>query len=384
MERLRRLGRHVAMALLAIVSSGGCWDGTPVFGPSWDCESCGVNPRAWAADTVPVHLLSTQTFTDISLGPTTVCGTTSSQTIHCWGRLGDDTTIAPRHYTVSGTFRAPSVSLDFLCATRTSGGPHCWGSSHALGLGVPGTLPPDAPVAVTGGDSLVSVVVSQTYLGPPFACGLTASGEAHCWGADLAGALGRDSVGYSDPVPRPVAGGRRFRSLRLGWGHACGIDPEGIAYCWGANHTGQLGDGTTDFRAVPTEVSGGHRWSFIAPGPLSTCGVTTGGLTYCWGPTLFLRDTRSGFTLVRLASLTTALGHVCGLTASGEAYCWGYNSYGELGVGDRAGHDGLVAVETSQRFTKLVSTAYTTCGLSRDGGLWCWGLDVLRLKEAFP
>jgi len=45
-----------------------------------------------------------------------------------------------------------------------------------------------------------------------------------------------------------------FDSLTAGYEHTCGLTPGGVAYCWGVNTLGELGDGTTTVRSVPTPV----------------------------------------------------------------------------------------------------------------------------------
>jgi len=56
-------------------------------------------------------------------------------------------------------------------------------------------------------------------------------------------------------VPVAVTGGLMFSMLSAGDTHACGITTGGVAYCWGLNDMGQLGDGTTADRLVPTLVA---------------------------------------------------------------------------------------------------------------------------------
>ena len=54
-----------------------------------------------------------------------------------------------------------------------------------------------------------------------------------------------------------VAGGLTFTNLSGGGSHTCGVaTAAGAAYCWGANATGQLGDGTRANRVTPVEVTG--------------------------------------------------------------------------------------------------------------------------------
>ena len=56
--------------------------------------------------------------------------------------------------------------------------------------------------------------------------------------------------------PGAVPGGLTFRTLSAGDYATCGVTTRGVAYCWGHNEFGQLGDGTTTFSSVPVRVAG--------------------------------------------------------------------------------------------------------------------------------
>ena len=106
------------------------------------------------------------------------------------------------------------------------------------------------PVPVAGGLSLASLTTGGMDW---FACGLTSTGVASCWGGDRGVDLGFD---IPPMVPVAVAGGLTFATLSAGLVSTCGVVPAGVAYCWGANVYGQLGDGTTTPRSVPVRVAG--------------------------------------------------------------------------------------------------------------------------------
>jgi alpha-tubulin suppressor-like RCC1 family protein len=53
-----------------------------------------------------------------------------------------------------------------------------------------------------------------------------------------------------------VLGGLFFAQATAGGFHTCAKTSGGVAYCWGRNQYGQLGDGTQGKRLTPTPVMG--------------------------------------------------------------------------------------------------------------------------------
>src|SRR5207247_1798389 len=74
-----------------------------------------------------------------------------------------------------------------------------------------------------------------------------------------------------------------FRQVSAGGLHTCGVTTSNVAYCWGANGHGQLGDGTITLRSRPVAVAGGHSFRQVSTGDRHTCGLTTDNRVYCWG-----------------------------------------------------------------------------------------------------
>ena len=48
-------------------------------------------------------------------------------------------------------------------------------------------------------------------------------------------------------------------AVAVGAWHACALDDDGEAYCWGDNRYGQLGDGSNVSSLVPVQVDGDRR-----------------------------------------------------------------------------------------------------------------------------
>lgn len=186
-------------------------------------------------------------------------------------------------------FRNISAGHYHACGITTDNDAYCWGG-NGFGRRGDGTTDGDSfrPVPVAGGHKFVTISTG-TYSG----CALTVDGDAYCWGTN--GAIGADGVPASRLgtgtdndtllVPTPVVGGHKFTDITTGKDHTCGLTAAGDAYCWGYNNAGQRGDGSDiDNANSPQLVAGGHKFKAISGRFEHTCAITTAGAAYCWGP----------------------------------------------------------------------------------------------------
>jgi alpha-tubulin suppressor-like RCC1 family protein len=183
-----------------------------------------------------------------------------------------------------------------------------------------------------------------------------------------------------------------FKLISAGRGnaHACGVTTDNVAYCWGSNNEGQLGDGTTMKRLRPVPVAGSLRFLQVSAGYDYTCGVTVEFKAYCWGANWWAWDLAGqlgdGTTTRRLRpravlgglefrEVSTGLGHTCGRTTTNRVYCWGGNSNGQIGDGSETGRLQLTPVEVagSHRFRKVSVGNIHSCGVTIDDQAYCWG-----------
>jgi alpha-tubulin suppressor-like RCC1 family protein len=203
------------------------------------------------------------------------------------------------------------------------------------------------PVPVAGGHRFVALA-----LGSYHACGLTAGGDAFCWGHNLAGQLGSGAMYEGGPVPVAVVGGHRFTGLTAGYDHTCGVDEAGQASCWGGD-----GPNRSDPRASPEPVPGDLAFHLLTRSRDHTCGLDGAGTAYCWGfndsgqlgngeasvcgplscTVPYEPDPVRVLGGHRFATLSAGYATTCGTTPAGDAYCWGLNYTGQLGTGSRAG-----------------------------------------------
>jgi len=303
----------------------------------------------------------------LGAGFNSTCGLDAGGLARCWGnntyfQLGAATTLtcgglpcSPSPTAVAGGHRFTQLTAGHLhnCGLDGTGQAWCWGNNQNGALGSASTetcvgLPCSRePVAAAEGLSFTTLSAGGGHT-----CGLTASGEAWCWGANDNGQLGVGNT-FSSVAALPVAGTQRFTAIFAGPASTCGLEADGTAWCWGRNDLGQVGDGSTTNRTVPVRVTGGLKFTALATGNQHVCGIATDGVAWCWGNNsntfgngsqtggqLGTGNTSSSLVPAKVSAalayraLSTRRFTTCGLSTAGRAYCWGDNEAGELGIGD--------------------------------------------------
>lgn len=221
--------------------------------------------------------------------------------------------------------------------------------------------------------------------GATHTCALTAEGMAYCWGGNQNGQLG-DGGGSRRSTPGLVDGALTLAVLSGGFLHTCGIRPDGRALCWGANESGQLGDGTTRSSTAPVPVAGDLRFASLGGGTSHTCALVPDGTAFCWGANANgqlgdgSRASRPSPGQVgggrRFSSLAVGWTHTCALTRGGSAYCWGRNAHGQIGDGSLADRLVPTAVTEVPAFRALSAGSAHTCGVTTEGDAYCWGQNL--------
>lgn len=129
----------------------------------------------------------------------------------------------------------------------------CWGYNAQGQLGDGTTVSRMRP-------NRVNLLMSKSYrlldisLGAHHACALDDLGEVFCWGSNQYGQVGVISEGNRVTTPQPVEGVVEAARLATGFNHTCVMLDDDTIWCWGQNHQGQLGDGTTTDRVKPAQV----------------------------------------------------------------------------------------------------------------------------------
>lgn len=322
------------------------------------------------------------------------------------GQIGDGTQnmrLVPTDVSGLATGSAQvSAGAKFTCALLTSGGVKCWGANTLGSVGSNGgQFMQLTPVDVAGLSSGVAAIASAgsdyNSSGDGHTCALLQAGPVLCWGRGSNGQLGKIATG-NNRIPVLAFGlSTGVTGLAASVFHTCALTAGGGVKCWGYGSNGQLGDGSATDSPSPVNVVGFERQIIsIAGGGNHACSLTEGGKALCWGANDSgnvgdgtISPSRPLPVGVTLPSTSTNPGgatgvaaggqHSCAITATFSIRCWGNNAFGQLGNGTTMTSSSPVQVgaySTTNR-TLAVSVGGThTCAISQGGVLRCWGRNT--------
>lgn len=260
------------------------------------------------------------------------------------------------------------------------------GSGGALAAGGNGTGGDGS-----GGTAFVAAPFNQLSSGERHTCGISSTGNLHCWGKNENDALG-GFIGEHSPDPQPVSGEGSlggFVGVRAGMQCTCALKQDGSLWCWGRNTWGTLGQGDTADQAAPVRVPLAKPVTSVSLNHEVACAIDEDGDLWCWGEnaegqmgqgdTLAAPALSLSPLLVPLAGpwaqVSSGQGHVCAVHTSGELYCWGRNTNGELGAPTPSQVRTPTRVGSDTNWASVSAAQSQTCGIRSDGSLWCFGSD---------
>jgi alpha-tubulin suppressor-like RCC1 family protein len=293
----------------------------------------------------------------IAMGSGHTCVLTSSGGVKCWGddssgelgqgtiELADgsrmDSVIPVDVIGLSSGVTAIAAGSTHTCALTSSGGVKCWGDNGSGELGNGTTTLSNIPVDVTGLSSGVMAIAA----GSNYTCALTSSGEVKCWGQNDYGQLG-DGTTTNSSIPVDVIGlTNGIVAITAGGSHGCALTSSGEVKCWGWNSNGQLGNQSDTDSSVPVKIIGLSSGVIsLSAGDMHTCALTSDGGVKCWGYNHFgeLGDGTSTASNVpvdvnglsgQVIAISLGSSYTCALITGGGAKCWGENEFGKLGDG---------------------------------------------------
>jgi alpha-tubulin suppressor-like RCC1 family protein len=257
-------------------------------------SSCSA--RVWR--TLPVLIETEKPITGIVAGASFSCGLRDGRAV-CWGQLGSGSTRpATALVEVSGNVIFESLGRTqghTVCGITPDRRLYCWGRADTGQLASVETTQCNSGRCVTAPQLLLPELrFTAVATGPAHTCAITTAGEALCCGLNgEENRLGSNQLERGAAVvseaPLPVLTDERFTGISVGADHACALNAQGIAFCWGSNRNGQLGSGLAAPWWYPSAALGMWNvtplpFSSISTGQHYTCGVSAvDARIFCWG-----------------------------------------------------------------------------------------------------
>jgi alpha-tubulin suppressor-like RCC1 family protein len=261
----------------------------------------------------------------VAAGGRNTCAITVDGELWCWGDIEGDPRLPsydprPRRRDIGGKAVGAWVQADHACALRDDGALLCWDRN---GHG-----------SVTGMGRAV-----QACVGWDFSCALGADGRVFCREGGARERSGADTA-LSKPSPEPVSLPVGAASIACGEYHACALDAQGQAWCWGRGSedrtaitgpagpdgpTGRAGTKPSRLSQMPYALEG------LALGNRFTLGLERGGQGRVWGDSPMAPGSVLDHAVQIAAQGTTA----CALREDDAVWCWGTGQNYQLGNGKR-------------------------------------------------
>lgn len=351
---------------------------TTTSAPSADnSESDASNrQRSREAEDFFVPLAATTDPKNISVGASHSCAVHQDGTISCWGSNGygelgngvtSDHADSAEPVKVLDIADATTVATSGLhaCAIHSGGNISCWGNNE---FGQLASEQPDysaTPIQIQDITDAAAVAVSAFH-----SCALHQDRTISCWGNNEYGQLGSGETSESSTRPVKVWGIADATAVSASKRHTCAGHQTGTVSCWGANDSGQLGNGQSGDNAdsfIPVLVSDITEAVDISTSRYQSCALLgssdEGYETSCWGDS---DQTEDGQTEE----------HACEVHQDGTISCWGTNEYGQLGSG-LAGFDldssVPVKVQDISDAIKVAAGDRFSCAIHQTGLVSCWG-----------
>jgi alpha-tubulin suppressor-like RCC1 family protein len=266
------------------------------------------------------------------------------------------------------------------CAVTHGDGVACWGNnlSGELGTEVNAGVPADTDAGPALKPNPIPVLVAgasavELTAGCHHTCARRRDGQVDCWGANYSGQLGN---GTTENSSRPVnVSGLTAIQISAGCDHTCALTSALDIVCWGDGSLGQLGTGIPAISTVPVVVPG-QKAVQIAAGSEHAAALRSDGTVISWG-----LDQSNLFGIGEVHTVSNLIAHeisagssfTCARTERSEVTCWGWNVYGQLGNGTTVNNDKPQNVISGLLAIQVAAGMQHACARSLDGHVVCWG-----------
>ncbi|MGA1867755.1 MAG: MopE-related protein [bacterium] len=156
--------------------------------------------------------------------------------------------------------------------------------SGQLGLGHRNDVDTLTKVDVDPDEKFAQLATGNWFENFGFSLVIDIDGWLYTWGANESGQLGNGTT--IEDTYKPVARSTGWRRVAAGGYHSLGIKDDGTLYAWGGNWLGQLGLGGQEYiqyKSIPTLVGSDKDWVQITAGREFSIAVKNDGTVWAFG-----------------------------------------------------------------------------------------------------
>lgn len=277
-------------------------------------------------------------------------------------------------------------------AVKNDGTVWTWGYNRSGELGSGNRQDRDRPGKVNGIGEITAVAAGNGHT-----LALKADGTVWAWGTNRYGQA--DPSPGAAPIldkPHKVGGLANVQAIAAGGNFSLALLKDGTVKAWGANNSGQLGNGEADpdakliNRFIAGRVSTGSGSSggktvgtFRS---LETGRGPVGGSTMLAGREVsIVKQIELGFVLTNITGIVSVSGltnvtaidagnaHSLALRSDSTVWAWGNNHWGVLGTADRDYRSGPARVTGANDVTDIAAGAEVSYAIKKSGTVIAWG-----------
>ncbi len=216
---------------------------------------------------------------------------------------------------------------------------------------------------------------------------IKSNGTLWSWGFNTYGELGNGTNGgYTHTnVPGQVGTETSWQSVAAGNDFTVALQEDGSLWAWGANHRGQLGDGTNTNSNIPVPIESGTTWLSVTAGDYFALAIKSDGTLWSWGyngyGVLGTGDYTNTNAPVQVGldtnwfSISAGSNHVLAIKSDDSLWAWGYNQSGALGNGTTTATTAPSQIGTETNWQIVKAGNNNSFAIKTDGSSWAWGYN---------